>query len=83
MASGSDPAVPLTVDKMTTSHALQGTGSTYTVVEFTGQGMLAKVAKYLNIQTKTMVAVKILMDPYAIKEADKEILPQGPDLSGF
>lgn len=52
---------------------LHGCTATYSVTEFLGEGSFGMVVECLIPDTKEIVAVKLLKDPAAIREADKEV----------
>lgn len=64
---------PLTVADLSVGQRLQSSTSTYSILEFIGEGFFGKVAKCRNVVTRETVAVKLLKDTEAEHEAEHEV----------
>lgn len=52
---------------------LQSGKASYTVLKFLGEGSFGKVVEALNTDTNETVALKMIKDPGAIREAEREV----------
>ncbi|GLD45580.1 homeodomain-interacting protein kinase 1-like protein, partial [Lates japonicus] len=68
------PYVTLTAPEVQVGQTLFSSSSSYSLLEFIGEGCFGKVAKCQNLTTKETVAVKILKkDTDFIKDTEKEV----------
>ncbi|TMS15591.1 Homeodomain-interacting protein kinase 1 [Larimichthys crocea] len=72
-SDASDASVTPMAPAVEAGHILSSSTSSYSVLEFIGEGCFGRVVRCQKLETKEVVAVKILKDIHDIEGTEKEL----------